>query len=766
MRVGWSAPLWRRTWQVCVRPFLQVPPALRSRSLRTACLGLLALICLSAEAVRYLSRARDQAKELYQRCAIGLSVAGDLQYATQESRRVFLYLFTTADSAKQLERVNAIRRTDLRVSLLIGRFLMLKPGHREEDAIRSFDASWGDYLNIRDDIVALRLQGRTSEALALENGSALQAFNTAEDYIKQLEAALNEAAAAESQQISLSFTQAILALITLTLTLIVFAIVLAVNGRRYRRLFESEVRTRKQLAEQETRFRSLIENALDVIAVLRADGVILFLSPSVERVLGYAPEEMIGRNAFDFVHPEERDGVLARMKMARTDSGAPLTASFRFLSEAGDWRVLEAIGRNLTNAPEVGGVVINCRDVTERYEAERRLDDTNRSLEKALAAAREATELKSRFLANMSHEIRTPMNGILGMSELLLATGLTDEQREYALTVHTSTRSLTGIINDILDISKIESGRLDLESVPFDLHEALRNIATLLGPMAIDKGLEFEWYIEPGVPKRIFGDPGRFRQVVLNLLNNAIKFTPAGRVNLVMISESAGPATARLTCSVEDTGVGIAPDQLSHIFESFRQGDNSTTRQFGGTGLGLAISRELARLMNGDIMVVSEQGRGTVFRFLMTAAKAPDPVELAPSSMPASPAATAAGRVLIAEDNAVNARLASRILARAGHRVQVVHDGAAAEREVRSGNWDVVLMDLQMPVMDGLEATRRIRASGLAIPIIALTANAMRGDRERCLEAGMSDYLAKPLVAAEMLMKVDEYLSGSTTVVN
>jgi PAS domain S-box-containing protein len=742
---------------MCVRPF-QVFPDKRPASLRTACFGLLALVCLSAEAVWYLSNARGQAEALYQKCVVGLSVAGDLQYATQESRRVFLYLFTTTDRAKRLERVGAIRKADLTVSLLIGRFLMLKSGRREDDAIRSFDESWNDYLNTRDDIVALTLQGRTNEAMALENGTALQTFKTAEYYIKQLESKLTRAAAEESEHVSLSFMQAIVALIALTLTLSAFTIMLAVNSIRYRRLFESEVRIRTQMAEQETRFRSLIENALDVIAILRPDGVIRYLSPSIERVLGYAPEEMIGRNAFDFVHPEERDGVVERMRRAKSGPEPPLNVSFRFLDEAGGWRVLEAFGRNLADSPEVGGVVINCRDVTERHEAEGRLADTNHSLEKALSAARDATELKSRFLANMSHEIRTPMNGIIGMSELLLTTDLTGEQREYAQAVYRSSGALTGIINDILDISKIESGRLDLENVPFGLHDVLRDIVALMGPMAIEKGLAFEWRIEPGVPNRIFGDACRFRQVVLNLLSNAIKFTPAGRVHLLATAEPAGHEAVRFSCAIEDTGIGIAPDQLCNVFDSFRQGDSSTTRRYGGTGLGLAISQELARRLNGDITVVSEQGRGSVFRFVVTAAVAPDPVALAPSATPAPPTATAAGRVLVAEDNAVNARLASRILAKAGHYVEVVSDGAAAEREVRNGNWDVVLMDLQMPVMDGLEATRRIRASGLDIPIIALTANAMRGDRECCLDAGMSDYLAKPLVAAEVLTKVDECL--------
>jgi len=759
MGVGSSGTLWRRTWQGCGRLF-RVFTEMQYRGPRTAVLGLLALACLSTETVLYLGRAREQTGELYKKTVVGLSVAGDLQYGTQESRRVFLYIFTTNDRAKQLHWIDMVRDADLRVSLLTGRFIMLKSGGHEDEAIHSFDDSWNYYLTIRDTVIQLALQGRKAEAMELENGSALEAFDTAQFDLQQVESALNKAAAARSGQISLTFTRAILALIALTLILSVSTIMLSVNGVRYRRLFESEVYTRKQMAEQERRFRSLIENALDVIAVLEPDGRLCYLSPSVERVLGYAPEEMIGRDAFDYLHPEDRERMLTRLNKIIGDSVQPLIASFRFRNRQGAWRVLEAIGRNLCDSPEVAGVVINCRDVTERHEAERRVAETNRSLELALAGAREATEMKSRFLANMSHEIRTPMNGIIGMSELLLTTRLTGEQHEYALAVNKSSESLTRIINDILDMSRIESGRLDLETVPFSPHEVFNDAATLLEPTAIAKGLAFEWRIEPRVRGRIFGDPCRFRQVVLNLLNNAIKFTSAGRVSLTATAEPAGPQLVRLACAVEDTGIGIGGNDLAHIFESFRQADPSTTRRYGGAGLGLSISRELAHLMNGDITVDSEPGRGSLFRFEIVAGVAPDLVELPSSGAPASPLPTATGRILIAEDNAVNARLASRILAKAGHCVEVVHDGAAAEHEVRDGNWDVVLMDMQMPVMDGLEATRRIRAAGLKLPIIALTANAMRGDRERCLEAGMNDYLAKPIVAAEMLMKVDQCLRG------
>jgi len=724
---------------------------------RIALLGFIAFVCLTSEVVVYLNQARQRAGELYRKNVVALSVAGDLQYATQESRRLYLYMFTTADETKQLAFIQVARHADLSVSLLTGRCIMLKLEPAEQHAIRAFDSNWNDYTVARDMVIALTLQGRRQEALELERGSALEAFDSAEFFVKKLQAELDRSARIQSEKIAESFTQAIVALITLAVILAALLIALALIGGRYRRLFESEVHVREQLALQEARFRSLIQNSLDITAVLDIHGVVRFVTPSIERALGYRPEDFVGRDLFELVHPEERELVATRMAKAVGPFGRPAVASFRFRSRDGGWRMMEALGRNLTDSPEVGGVVMNCRDVTERHESQRLLAEANQSLEKALAAAREATALKSRFLANMSHEIRTPMNGVIGMSELLLTTHLSEEQREYALTVHESAVSLVGIVNDILDISRIESGKLELESIPFDSHAVIRNVAALLGPMAVNKGLNFESTVEPDVPRMVIGDAGRFRQVLLNLLHNAIKFTSSGSVRLRVSPGRSAGSEALILCSVEDTGEGIEADQLPYIFDSFRQGDGSTTRRHGGTGLGLAISRELARRMNGDIAVRSRPGCGSRFDFTIRVPLAPEPAA-ATLAEPAASAAKSNARILIAEDNVVNARLAARILTKAGHHVLVVPDGAEAVRAVQTREWQLVFMDLQMPEMDGLEATRRIRAEAIDVPIIALTANSMRGDRERCLEAGMDDYLAKPVVAADMLGKVDEYL--------
>jgi len=515
------------------------------------------------------------------------------------------------------------------------------------------------------------------------------------------------------------------------------------------------------LKQNESRHRALLENALDVITVMRSDGVIIYESASVQRVLGYRPEDLLGRCGFEFVHPDDAAAVHAALSSALADPEKTIAASFRLRHRNGSWRMMEAFGRNLTSVPGLEGVVVNSRDVTERCDAQERLAAANHDLQKALAAAREATELKSRFLANMSHEIRTPMNGIQGMAELLLATVLDEEQREYATAIHRSTQSLVTIINDILDISRIEAGRLTMEAVPFRVADVLRDVTALLGPGAADKCIRLDTYVDPSVPA-ICGDPVRFRQVIINLAGNAIKFTSAGSVRVDLRAAPIDSGRVRLTCTVTDTGIGISGEQQAHLFESFRQGDSSTTRRFGGTGLGLAISRELARMMGGDIVCNSTLGVGSEFTFtsilraahsgLLGAAAARQTVENRPVALHA--------RVLVAEDNDVNARLVYRLLSKAGHQVRVVPDGQAAIAALADAPWDIVLMDVQMPVMDGLEAARAIRAlPGFAtIPIIALTAGAMCGDRERCLAAGMNDYLSKPLVASEVLAKINESL--------
>jgi len=401
------------------------------------------------------------------------------------------------------------------------------------------------------------------------------------------------------------------------------------------------------------------------------------------------------------------------------------------------------------------------------------LSEMNTELIVARDQALESSHAKSDFLATMSHEIRTPMNGILGMAELLIGTKLDHTQQSFLNIIDSSAKELLEILNDILDLSKIEAGKMALEIIDFSLKDCLNGIIRMMAVRAQEKGLELACHISPDVQDGLSGDPTRLRQIIVNLLSNALKFTKEGEIVLRVKQTSQIEETVSLQFDVSDTGIGISSEMEKKIFEAFTQADSSTARQFGGTGLGLTISSQLVQMMDGRIWVDSEIGKGSIFSFiakfgiLETEKKESQTVGV-DSETDISTGSDARLDVLVVEDNRVNQRVATLMLNKLGHSVSVANNGIEALECIEAGGYDLIFMDMQMPVMDGLETTIKVREreqkTGKHIPIVAMTANAMQGDRERCLEAGMDDYVSKPIhrdVVIEAIKRVgDRFWKG------
>ena len=509
-------------------------------------------------------------------------------------------------------------------------------------------------------------------------------------------------------------------------------------------------RANEAVAASEARYRLLADNATDVIATYGLDGVFRYVSPAIEGSMGYRPEELVGRSFWNFMHPDDVGGV--RAAFASYLKGGPGALSprvpYRGVRKDGQTVWLEAHPKVIRDAQ---GRALEFQDVV------RDVSET-KALEDQLIAARDVAEAgaraKSEFLANMSHELRTPLTSVIGFSGLLQASqDLPEAQRKYADRIATASEALLSVINDILDYSKLEADAVDLDPQAFDLRAMAEGAVAIVETQCRAKGLALELVIDADLPSHLMGDEGRLRQVTLNFLSNAVKFTTAGTVRL----EMAAVEHDRLRVAVTDSGIGIAPDKIDALFDRFTQADASTTRVYGGTGLGLAISRRLIEVMGGEVGADSEPGKGSTFWFEVPVYEAVTGVEVERAGQ----VALADGlKILMADDAAPNRELVTAILGGLGVALETVDNGAEAVEAARTGAYDLILMDVHMPVMDGLDATRAIRAiAGPAgrTPIIALTANVQPEQVLRCQEAGMDGHVGKPI-------QVDDLLSALASV--
>ena len=592
---------------------------------------------------------------------------------------------------------------------------------------------------------------------------------------------------------------------------------------------KQEIIDRKQaeddLRENEEKYRNILENMEEGYYEVDLAGNLKFFNDSLLKITGYSRSELLGTNYRQFTEPGDINKVFHAFNKVYLSQKPSREFEWTIISGGIEKRHLDAsvsLMKNLAGLP-IGfrGIV---RDVSERKRAdeeihklneelEQRVTERTAQLEKAKSKlettikrasklayeADSANKAKSEFLANMSHEIRTPLNGIIGMAELALETATDKNQQELFKTLSSETTALLTVINDILDFSKIEAGMLELEETPFDLNSIIDDLFGTMSLRAKQKGLEFKALLSPDVPRLLIGDQWRLKQILTNLTDNALKFTDKGAISIKIENQGNFGDKARILFTIKDTGIGISKDKLSSIFKGFNQADGSTTRKYGGTGLGTTISKQLVELLGGNIGAESQEGQGSQFWFTATFLKQPQKETCRKmeetglnrcegldinrqhkmsSGLPGDIERRGKGRILLAEDYPTNQEVVMRHLRRAGYVVDLAENGQTAVDTYRKRPYDLILMDIQMPIMDGFQATtmirkveeknrimsaRNYRSGRDKAPIIAMTAHATKGDKEKCLLAGMDDYIAKPLRRKELLNIVNKWIKPAVT---